>query len=53
MTRAQPQYLMRANRLCKTHPFGSLLVFTGSRRGKPRGWTILYRLHQTIDGGHT
>lgn len=50
MSMSQTQYLIVANRLCKTHKKGSKIVFTGSIRDKPYGWTNLGRVHQTIYG---
>ena len=41
--RALPQYVIRANRNCKTHPAGYTMVYTGPRNGVCKGWTILSR----------
>lgn len=46
MTRGQPQYLIRANRNCKTHPRGMTMVMTGPRNSVTRGWTVVCRYHQ-------
>ena len=53
MTRAQPQYLIVANRRRKTHRPGIKLVYTGPRSGICRGWTSLGRVSQWIEGGYT
>lgn len=42
--KSQPQYLIVANRRCKTHQRGSRLVYTGPRSNKPSGWTIMGRV---------
>ena len=41
---SQPQYLIVANKNCKTHKEGTLITYTGSRYGIAQGWTILYRV---------
>lgn len=45
---SQPQYLIEANRRCKTHRRGTQLVYTGPRAGITRGWTCLGRYHQPV-----
>lgn len=45
MTKAQPQYLIIANRLCKTHKRGTIIVYTGPLIGIPYGWSNLGRVN--------
>ena len=44
MGKSQPQYVIEANRNCKTHPKGTRLVYTGSRSGVAKGWTVVRRI---------
>lgn len=53
MNRAQPQYAIRANRQCKTHPPGTELVYTGPRSGIGPGWNVIGRNYQWLPGGST
>jgi hypothetical protein len=52
MGRSQPQYVIRANRNCKTHPFGCEIVYTGPRTGCPKGWTVVKPVDTTVPTGH-
>jgi len=49
MNRAQPQYMIEANRSCKTHRRGTQIVYTGPKSGVGSGWTVLYRVWQYQD----
>ena len=48
---AQPQYLIVANRRCKTHRPGTKLIYTGPRAGVARGWTVVGRVIETYPEG--
>lgn len=45
---SQPQYLIVANRRCKTHRPGTKLIYTGPRAGVARGWTVVSRYRQPV-----
>jgi hypothetical protein len=53
MNRAQPQYLIVANRRCRTHRPGTTLIYTGPRSDISPGWTCIGRAHQRIEGDET
>jgi hypothetical protein len=40
---AQSQYIIVANRNCKTHRPGTRLVYTGPRSGIAKGWNCVGR----------
>lgn len=46
MSPSQPQYKIRANSRCKTHPVGTILIFTGPRSTIANGWTALDKVKQ-------
>lgn len=41
-----PQYRIIATKRCKTHPPGSLLIYTGPRNGVASGWRVLGRVYE-------